>query len=79
MDKRLWVAALAGAMIVASPGEAKSLHHWDQASTAAAGAVAALVFGVPLAKSDGAGMEQAGLSMALGTGSAFALKALIDE
>lgn len=79
MDKRLWVAALAGAMIVASPGEAKSLHHWDQASTAAAGAVAALAFGVPLAKSDGAGMEQAGLSMALGTGSAFALKALVDE
>jgi membrane-associated phospholipid phosphatase len=66
-------------MIVASPGETKSLHHWDQASTAAVGAVAALAFGVPLAKADGAGMEQAGLSMALGTGSAFALKALVDE
>lgn len=79
MNKRLCVTALAGAMIVASPGEAKSLHDWDQASTAAAGAVAALAFGVPLARSDGAGMAQAGLSMAAGTGGAFALKSLAHE
>lgn len=79
MDRRLCATALAGAMIVASPAQAKSPHGWDQASTAAAGVVAALAIGVPLARSDDAGIEQAGLSMAAGAGSAFALKALVDE
>lgn len=79
MRKTLEFAALAGAMIIASPGEAKSLPGWDQASTAAAGAVAAFALGVPLARSDGAGIAQAGLSMVVGTGSAFALKSLVDE
>ncbi|KQX25148.1 hypothetical protein ASD39_13905 [Sphingomonas sp. Root50] len=30
------------AAAIGSPGEAKSFHHWDQASTATAGAIAAL-------------------------------------
>lgn len=79
MGKVIAGAALAGALIMASPCEARSLHRWDQASTVAAGAVAALALGVPLTKSDVAGIEQAGLSMAVGTGSAFALKSLVDE
>ena len=66
-------------MAAASPGEARSLHHWDQASSVTAGAIAALAFGVPLIRSDEAGMAQAGLSMVAGTGTAFALKSLVHE
>lgn len=63
----------------ASPGEARSLHHWDQASTVTAGAIGALALGIPLVKSDEAGMAQAGFSMVAGTGTAFALKSLVHE
>lgn len=66
-------------MAAVSPGEARSLHHWDQASSVTAGAIAALAFGVPLIRSDEAGMAQAGLSMVAGTGTAFALKSLVHE
>jgi len=32
------------AIAAASPGEARSLHHWDQASSVTAGAIAALAW-----------------------------------
>jgi len=67
------------AMVATSPGEARSLHRWDQASSVAAGTIAALALGVHLIKSDDAGLAQAGLSMVAGTGTAFALKSLVHE
>jgi membrane-associated phospholipid phosphatase len=79
MRKIVGVMACAGVLVASSPGEAKSLHHWDQASTVTAGAIAALALGIPLLQSDEAGLAQAGLSMAAGTGTAFALKSLVDE
>jgi len=79
MRIKVRVAIAATGLAFAASGHAKSLHHWDQASTITAGAVAALALGVPLIKSDEAGLAQAGLSIAGGTGTAFALKALVHE
>lgn len=79
MQVRSTMLVAIGALVVGAPGEAKSLHHWDQASTVTAGAIAVFALGIPLAKSDEAGMAQAGLSMAAGTGTAFTLKSLVRE
>lgn len=75
----LQILVLMGAIVLSSSGEARSHHGWDQASTGTAGALATLAVGLPLIKSDEAGLAEAGLSMAAGTGTSFALKWLVHE
>lgn len=75
----LHILVFTSAIALCSPGEAKPHRGWDQASTVTAGALATFALGIPLIRSDEAGMAQAGLSIAAGTGTAFALKSLVHE
>ena len=78
MNSRLIIAVAATSVVAAQPAYASN-KTWDDASTVVAGTLVVAALGMPLVKDDTKGLEQAALSVAIGTGTAYGLKSVIHE
>lgn len=78
MRGKLLISAAMTSLAVAQPAYASN-KTWDDASTIVAGTLTATALGLPLIREDTKGLQQAAFSLAVGTGTAYGLKSVIES